>query len=452
MFANKKIHMIGIGGISMSGIAKILLSSNCIITGYDAQESDITHDLITKGIEVNYDINLKNVENADIVVYSAAIKEEFPELKHARSLKKEVYERKTFLGLMMKDYKNVLCISGTHGKSTTTGMVSTIFMEAKLNPTIQIGANLPLIGGNEKAGGKDFFIVEACEYSDSFLDFFPTGEIILNIDNDHLDYFHSLDNIINSFKRYSELLPKDGILVVNNDDENALMAVKDIDKKITYGIKNTSMYMAKNIKFNEMGLPSYDSYINNENHGEVKLNVSGNHNISNSLAAIALSHQYINDLNIIKKALESYHGVGRRFEYIGSYNGAIIYDDYAHHPSEIATTLDTVRKKKYNQNWAIFQSHTFSRTKDHLEDFAKILSKFDNVIIAKIYPAREENIYNVHEEDLVKLIKENGNQNVIYIDEFDDITEYIKEKVQKDDLVITIGAGPIDKVATAIVK
>lgn len=452
MFNNKKIHFIGIGGISMSGIAEILLKENNTITGYDMQTNSVTKHLESLGIKITYDYNLENVENADIIVYTAAINEDNPELMHAQKLHKELYERSTFFGLMMKSYKNVLCISGTHGKSTTSGMVSTIFMEAKENPTIQIGAILPLINGNNHTGSKEYFIAEACEYVDSFLSFFPTAEIILNIDDDHLDYFKNLDNIITSFSRYINLLPDDGILVINNDDENTVFASRVRENKITYGIANTSSYMAKNITYDEFGHPSYDLYIDNTFKIKINLSVTGKHNIYNSLAAIALSNQYIPSLEVIAKAIEKYQGVGRRFEYLGKCNGASVFDDYAHHPSEIKTTLDSVNKTKHQKSWAVFQSHTYSRTYDHLQEFADILANFDNIVIAPIYPAREENTWNVKEETLVKLIKENGNDNVIYIDSFAKIEDYLKENVQKDDLVITIGAGPINTIAQNIIN
>lgn len=452
MFTNKKIHMIGIGGVSMSGIADILLSYDCEVTGYDAKESELTKKLTSKGVKVYYETNLENVEKADIVIYTAAIKDDNEELAHAKKLNKELYERSVFFGLMMKNYKNVLCISGTHGKSTTSGMISSIFLEAELNPTIQIGAILPKIQGNDFVGGKEYFIAEACEYVDSFLDFFPTAEIILNIDNDHLDYFGNLDNIIHSFTRYTKLLPENGILVINADDENTLLATKDVQRKITYGIENSASYMAKNIVFDEFGHPSYDLYINNEKRIRIELGVRGKHNVSNSLAAIALSHQYISDLDVIQKALKGYTGVGRRFEFIGEYNGCQVYDDYAHHPSEIKTTYESVTKTKHNQNWAIFQPHTYSRTKDHLKEFAEVLANFDHVVIAEIFAAREENVYNVHSEDIVKLIKENGNENAIYLDTFAKIEDYIKENVNQGDLIITVGAGPVNEVAKALVK
>lgn len=449
MFDGKTIHFLGIGGVSMSGIATILFKEGINVTGYDINHSKITNDLEDLGIKVVYKENLSLIDHADIIVYTAAISKEDAQYLYALKNNKEMYERSTFLGKLMMDYKNVLCISGTHGKSTTTGMVSQIFMEAGLNPTISIGAQLPLINSNVYVGDKNFFIVEACEYVDSFLEFKPNAEIILNIDNDHLDYFENIDNIIKSFNKFTTLLPSDGYLIVNNDDENTLKAV-NIDC-ITYGIDNASNYMAKNINFNNLGHPSYDLYIDDNFICEIKLSVRGKHNIYNSLASIALSYQYNIDIDDIKKALLEYHGVGRRFEYLGTFNDAFVYDDYAHHPSEIKTTLDSVNNTKHNNCYAIFQGHTYSRTKEHLEDFASILSKFDNVIIAKIYPAREENIYNVKEEDLVDLIK-NNNTNVIYLDTFEKIKEYLKTKVQKNDLIITIGAGPINEVAKDLIK
>lgn len=452
MFDNKRIHMIGIGGVSMSGIAEILLSYGCKVTGYDARESEYTLHLRDKGVDISLETNLENIDKADIVVYTAAIKEDHPELKYARSINKEIYERGIFFGLLMKNYKNVLCISGTHGKSTTTGMVSTIFLKANMDPTIQIGAMLPIIGGNDKVGSKDYFIAEACEYVESYLNFFPTAEIILNIDDDHLDYFKNIDNIIKSFNKYTKLLPSNGILVVNNDDENTLKATADRLNKITYGIDKESMYMAKNITFNDLGHPTYDLYIDGKFSTKVSLEVSGKHNVYNSLAAIGLSHQYISDINIIVDAIKEYHGVGRRFEYIGTYNGAFVFDDYAHHPSEIETTYLSVKGTKHQRNIAVFQSHTYSRTKDHLEEFGKVLSKFDNIIIAPIYAAREENIYNISEDDIINVVKSNGNQNVIYIDSFDKIVDYLKENARKEDLIITIGAGPINEVGKKLVN
>ena len=452
MFQNKTIHFIGIGGISMSGIAMIAKSLGAKVTGSDIAESELTENLKKEGMIINYGHHAEMIENADIVVYTAAIHEDDPERIETKKLNKENYERAEFLGIISKEYQNCLCISGTHGKSTTTGMVSLIFLEAKLNPTIQIGAMLSQINGNTYIGDNNYLIMESCEYVDSFLHFHPTDIIITNIDNDHLDYFKNLDNIKKSFNKYVNLLPENGILVKNNDDTNSNNVESGYEGKIiTYGIKNNSDYMAKNISKNDLGHYSFDIYYHDELLTTINLNINGYHNIYNTLAAFALSYNYIKDINTIKNGLEKYRGVGRRFEYLGTYNGAYIYDDYAHHPTEIKTTLTSVKEVKHNKDYCIFQSHTYSRTKEHLDAFADVLSKFDNIIIAPIYPAREINTFNISEDMLVDKIK-GKNPNVIYLDSFAKITDYIKNNVQEKDLVITVGAGPVNKISQDLVK
>lgn len=435
----------------MSSIALMLKNMNASVTGSDINETDITKNLNESGIKVLYGHHPELVKDADIVVYTAAIHEDDLERKEAKILNKPVFERAEFLGMLMKEFKNSLCVSGTHGKSTTTGMLSLIFLEAGLNPTIQVGAIMPEINGNTHLGSHDYFVMEACEYVDSFLHFHPTSAIITNIDNDHLDYFKNLDNIKKSFYKYVSLLPENGYLVKNNDDANSDELDKYTKAKvITYGINNKANYMAKDITCNNLGHYSYKLYKDNTYIIDINLNINGYHNIYNSLAAFALAHEYIFDINIIKNAIEKYHGVGRRFEYLGKYKGAYIYDDYAHHPSEIKTTLESVKSVKHNSSWAVFQSHTYSRTKEHLDDFASVLANFDHIIIAKIYPAREINTFNISEDMLVDKIKDK-NKNVIYIDDFDKIVNYLKENVKDEDLVITIGAGPINMVAKKLV-
>ena len=450
MFKNSKIHFIGIGGISMSGIALLILEDNTI-TGSDKVDSKLINDLRDKGVDITIGHNLDYIKNADIVVYTAAIEENDPELVLAKELNKTLYDRSTFLGLLTKDYKHNLCVAGTHGKSTTTGFLSLIFLEANLNPTIQIGAILKEINSNLRVGSKNYFIMEACEYVDSFLHFFPTSSIITNIDADHLNYFKTLDNIKKSFYKYSSLIPSDGYLVINNDDENS-KELKNINTNIiTYGIKNKSNYMAKNITYQSFGYPSYDVYKDNDFLIHIDLNILGEHNIYNSLAAIALSMEYIGDINIIKKGIEKFHGVERRFELKGKYNNTFIYDDYAHHPSEIKTTLSSTKSTPHNKNWAIFQAHTFTRVKRHLDEFVEALKGFDNIIVTPIFPARETNIYNVSEDQIITELKK-VNNNVIYLDSFNKIKNYIKENVEDNDLVVTIGAGDIYKVAEDLVN
>jgi len=453
MFENKKIHLIGIGGISMSGIAEILHATGSIITGSDMQESKTISILREKGINVFIGENDELIDDVDIVVYTAAISDDNKELKRARELNKELYERAKFLGLLTKSYENVLCISGTHGKSTTTGMVASCFLEDDKNPTIQIGAFLPKINSNFYVGSKKYFIMEACEYVDSFLSFFPTSEIILNIDNDHLDYFKNIDNVKKSFSKFTHLLPNNGKLVINADDEN----IKDLDIPdnvfvITYGINNSANVCAKNITFDDLGHPIFDIYYNDAFYIHLELSVLGNHNIYNALATTSLCIMHDITKESIIKGISNYKGVERRFEYIGTYKeNILVYDDYAHHPTEIKATLNSAKSIKCNKNYAIFQSHTYSRTKEHLEEFANILKEFDNIIIAPIYPAREINIYNVKEDDLVNLIKP-FNDNVLYIDSFEKIVDYLKNNLQDNDLVITIGAGPVNEVGVNLLK
>ena len=453
MFKNKIIHLIGIGGISMSGIAEILHELGAIITGSDMQESKTITNLKNKGVEIVIGENPDLINNADIVVYTAAISEDNSELKRAKELNKELYERAKFLGIITKNYEHVLCISGTHGKSTTTGMIASCFLEDDKNPTIQLGAFLPKINSNYYVGDKKYFIMEACEYVDSFLSFFPTSEIILNIDDDHLDYFKNMDNVKSSFTKYINLLPENGNLIINNDDENvkSLNLPNNINI-LSYGIQNEANVKAQNISYDEFGHPEFDIYFNKELYLHVKLNVLGNHNIYNALATtcMCIMHNVSKDANI--KGLEEYKGVERRFEFIGTYkDNILVYDDYAHHPTEINATLNSAKSIKCNKNWAVFQSHTYSRTKEHLEEFASVLKNFDNIIIAPIYPAREINIFNIKEDDIVNLIKP-FNKNVCYIDSFDKIVDYLKDNLKDNDLVITVGAGPVNEVGLKLLN
>ena len=454
MFKDKKIHMIGIGGISMSGIAEIMHEKGNVITGSDASNSKNVQMLIDKGIKVVIGEDPTLIDEADIIVYTAAISENHPEIKRAKELQKEMYERAKFLGLITKDYENVICISGTHGKSTTTGMISSCFLEDDQNPTIQIGAILPKINSNYFVGGNKYFIMEACEYVDSFLSFYPTSEVILNIDDDHLDYFKNMANVKKSFTKYAHLLPENGLLVLNSDDENTMsLNYPSNINVLTYGINNTDANLvAKNITYDDLGHPMFDIYYNNELYISLHLNILGNHNIYNALATTAICLYYNISKESIIKGINEYRGVERRFELLGTYrDNILVYDDYAHHPTEIKSTFNSAKNIKCHQNWAIFQSHTYSRTKEHLEEFADVLKNFDNIIIAPIYPAREINTYNVKESDLVDLIKKD-NSNVRYIDSFNKIVKYLKENLQNNDLVITIGAGPVNEVGLKLLE
>ena len=447
----QSIYLIGIGGASMYAIAAMLKNDGKMVMGSDMQASDNTRYLESIGIPVTIGHNVDSIKEADLVIYTAAISHDDVELVCAKKFNIECVERAVFLGEYTKQYENLICISGTHGKSTTTSMVASVFLEAGLNPTINIGASLKKIHGNYYIGGKKYFILEACEYVDSFLHFHPTSEIILNIDDDHLDYFKTVENTKKSFQKYIDLLPENGYLVVNIDDEN----IKDLKftckNTLTYGIDSDANLVAKNISYSDLGFPTFDVYYNHEYLDTFTLGVLGRHNIMNALATTLMCMNYQIDISIIKKALKEFGGVGRRFEYLGEYHGAHLFDDFAHHPTEIMSTYNSSKSIKHHETWAVFQSHTYSRTYEHLDEFAQVLSKFDHIIICDIYPARETNIWNVKEDDLVKLISKE-NPHVKHIPTYQEIASYLKENVKENDLILTIGAGPVNQVAKIMLE
>ena len=449
----KNIHMIGIGGVSMSGIAAILKNFGFNITGSDATDSDALKALQEKGIKVTVGHNLEDVAKADVVVYSAAIKQEDPEMVEARRLNIETIERADFLGIITRCFQDTICISGTHGKTTTTSMISLCFVEALKDPSIQVGAFLKAIDGNYKVGNSEHFIIEACEYVESFLKFSPKAEVILNIDNDHLDYFKNLENIKNAFIKYVKLLPDNGILVVNGDDTNCLDLPQFTNAKCyTYGITNKKTdFFAVNIVFDNDGFAEFDVYNKDSFYDRIKLHVPGMHNVLNSLACIALCTAYGIDKESIKSALSKFTGASRRFEYKGKVNGASIYDDYGHHPTEIIATAKSLMNKKYNKSWVVFQPHTYSRTKSLLDDFAKALLNFDNIIVLDIYAAREKNTYGISSKDLADKICSIG-KDAKYIPDFEACVKYLKENVQSGDIVMTLGAGTVTEIGPMLIK
>ena len=450
----KNIHMIGIGGVSMSGIAAILKNWGFHITGSDTANSQIVESLIKNGINVAIGHDLDAVSKADVVVYSAAIKKDDPEIVEATKLNIPTIERADFLGEITRCYNDTICISGTHGKTTTTSMISLAFIEAKKDPSIQVGAYLKPINGNYLVGNSEHFIIEACEYVESFLKFIPKAEIILNIDNDHLDYFKTFENIKNAFIKYVKLLPADGILVVNGDDKNCL-DLKDFTNAnvTTYGIENKDVdFYADNITFDDDGFASFDVYNNGKLFGHFSLSVPGKHNVLNALACIALSTNYSIDEKTLEVALKKFTGAHRRFEFVGKINDNVsIYDDYGHHPTEILATAKSLMNKKYNQSWVIFQPHTYSRTKNLLDDFANALINFDNIIILDIYAARETNTYGVSSKDLVDKIRSLG-KNALYLPNFDECVNYIKTHVKSNDIIMTLGAGTVTNIGPMLIN
>ena len=450
----KHIHLIGIGGISMSAIAERLKNWNHTITGSDLNQSAITDNLNKHGIKTTIGHDLENAAKADLIVYSAAINDEDPEIVVAKENNVPLVGRGEFVGYLTKLYKETICVSGTHGKTTTTSMLSYCFVNAKKDPTIEVGAILDLIDGNYRVGNSEYFILESCEYKGNFLNFYPHTEIILNIDNDHLDYYKTFDNVIKTFQDFAKILPKDGLLVTNADDKNCFN-LKEITKSnfISYGIDNENAnYLAKNISYNSNGFAKFDVYKNKEYFTTIQLSVAGKHNILNSLACVCVCDYYGISKEIIAESLNQFKGAERRLEFKGTLEKNInIFDDYAHHPTEIKATANAIKNKEFNESWVVFQPHTYSRTKFLLDDFADAISNFDNIILLDIYAAREINTFNISSNDLVKKLEEYGKK-AIYIPEFDNVVSYIKDNVQSDDLIVTLGAGTVTELGPMMLK
>lgn len=452
---NKKsslVHFIGIGGISMSGLALILLDKGYNVSGSDMKSSSIIEDLKKKGAHIYIGHNSSNIKNPDLIVYTSAISEDNPEYLEALERNITIVDRATFLGQIMKEFNNSIAISGTHGKTSTTGMISTILNESTLDPTILLGGELSNIGGNVKIGSNDLLITEACEYKGNFLKFHPTIGIILNIDEDHLDYFKDITHIIDTFVDFGNLIPKNGYLIVNNDDDNIGRIINSNDcNLITFGINNDSNFKAVNIKFDDVGFPYYDLVIDNNKTYNVKLNVVGTHNVYNSLAAIASSNKAGLPIEECIEYIKEFKGTNRRYQYKGIFNDIRIIDDYAHHPTEIKATLNSAKKYSKGKIWCVFQPHTYTRTKALLNEFSNSFYDADKVIITDIYAAREKDTGLVHSRDLADKLKENG-VDVVYLNDFNEISHYIIDNTNKNDIVITMGAGDIYEVGEILLK
>ncbi len=449
----KNIYMVGIGGISMSGIAEILVKWGYNVSGSDWAKSSQTEWLEKNGVKVNISQVAENItKDIDLVVYTAAIKEDNPELVKAKELNIPIVERGMFLGELTKLFKDTIGIAGTHGKTTTTSMVACAFLEANLDPSIQVGAVLSNIDGNYRVGKSDYFIIEACEYCESYLNFKQRSAIVLNIDDDHLDYFGSIENIQKSFQKYVSNLPADGFLVINIDDKRCISLMNHTKATvITVGSGFSANWHYENLDFDNDGYPSFDVYHDREKVQRVKLNVTGVHNVMNSLCCIALCDAYGIDVKTVAKALAKFNGASRRLEYKGLFNGAKVYDDYGHHPTEIMATVRGIKNKKFNESWVVFEAHTYSRLVEHLKDFAKALVNFDHIVIMDIYAAREVNTFNIHEEDLMNELKKLGKDSV-HISDYDEIVEYLGNNVKNDDIILTLGAGNVTKIATLLTK
>ena len=447
------IHFIGIGGISMSGLAEILLEEGFTVSGSDSKESVLTKKLVSEGAHIAYGQKAENItDDIDCVVYTAAINRANPELMEAVAKKIPMLTRAELLGQLMKNYDTPIAVSGTHGKTTTTSMISHILLEADLDPTISVGGILKAIGGNIRVGSSGTFITEACEYTNSFLHFFPKIGIILNIEEDHLDFFKDLEDIRHSFRQFAALLPEDGTLVINGEIADCGEIYEGLPcRVVTYGNVPGSDYSAADTAYDENGHVSFDLIRRGEPAGRIVLSVTGDHNVSNALSAIATAELLDIPMDVIKKGLLAFSGTDRRFEYKGEMDGVTIVDDYAHHPTEITATLKAAKHYPHNSVWCVFQPHTYTRTKAFFHEFAESLSHADHLVLAEIYAARETDTLGVSSKDLAEEVRKLGTD-AHYFPDFAQIEAFLKENCKPGDLLITMGAGDIVNVGEDLLR
>lgn len=443
----KRIHFIGIGGSGMCPLAEILHSEGYALSGSDNNESDTLARIRALGIPVTMGQRAENIAGAEMVVYTAALLKDNLELVAAKESGIPTFERAKLFGAISRLYKDCIGICGTHGKTTVTSMTTQVMLEASLDPSAVIGGKLPKIGANGRVGKSEHFVCEACEFVDTFLELSPAVAVILNIDEDHLDYFKTLDNLILSFHKFADMA-SDAILY-NGDDANTLKALEGITGRtlVTFGFQNTNNYYPENITAVRGAFYGFDVMRGTENLGHIQLNVPGRHNILNALAAIAASMHAGADFDACKAGLEVFGGAGRRFEMLGVHGGITFADDYAHHPAELRVTLESAMKMEYKRVWAVFQPFTYSRTYMLMDDFAEVLQIPDCCVLTEIMGSREINTYNVYTEQLAEKIP-----NSVWFNTFDEVADYVLENAEAGDLVLTLGCGDIYKAAKIMIK
>ena len=438
----RHIHLVGIGGVSMRPLGLVLKGMGMEVTGSDMSASVSTEELISQGIRVEIGHRAENIEGADCIIRTAAAHNDNPEIAAARAAGIPVFERAQAWGEIMKSYKNAICISGTHGKTTTTSMMTHILMEADLDPTVMIGGYLPLLHAGHRVGHGDTIVLESCEYCDSFLNFFPTLAVVLNVEADHLDYFKDLADIQKSFHKFASLATFG--VVANGDDEHTKQAMEGIDY-VSFGLGENNCIHAANMC---PDWQHFDVICDGEFYCHLDMGVLGKHNALNALAAAAAAWMMGIPGEAVSHGLESFHGAGRRMEYKGKFHGADIYDDYAHHPDELAATIDAVRSSMNGRRLVLaFQPHTYSRTKALFDDFVRELKKPDVVVLAEIYAARERNTVGISSAHLAEQVP-----GAIYCETLPDVTAYLKEHIQEGDVVITMGAGDIFRAGEALLS
>ncbi|MEG1918046.1 MAG: UDP-N-acetylmuramate--L-alanine ligase [Oscillospiraceae bacterium] len=434
----KRVHLVGIGGVSMCPLAEVLHGMGLVVQGSDLHESDTVRHLESLGIAIAIGHRADNLGDCDFVVRTAAVHDDNPEISGAVTRGIPVYERAQAWGAIMHGYENALCIAGTHGKTTTTSMCTHIFMAAQTDPTVMIGGTLPLLHAGYRVGGGDTIILESCEYCNSFLSFFPTVAVLLNIEADHLDFFKDLEDVEHSFRKFAELVPERGFVVANGDDANTMTTLQGLSHPVfTFGLHNSVDCTAANEALVD-GCPAFDILVHGKHYAHVALRVRGQHNVMNALAAASVA--YVQGLpgTAVEVGLADFTGAGRRFEHKGTYHGAEVYDDYAHHPGELHALLVTAKAMGYQRILCAFQPHTYSRTRALFDEFVAELQLPDVAILAEIYAARETNTIGISSADLCRHIPGS-----LYCSTLDKVTDALAGLAQPGDLILTVGAGDI---------
>ena len=437
MTPGRRVHLAGIGGVSMCPLAEVLHGMGLHVQGSDQADSPTVEHLRSLGIPVHVGHTAQDIGQAEFLIRTAAIHDDNPEIAAARARGIPVFERAEAWGAIMQQYENAICIAGTHGKTTTTSMTTHIFLAAQADPTVMIGGTLPVLHSGYRVGRGDTIILESCEYCNSFLSFFPTVAVILNVDADHLDFFKDLEDVKHSFRRFAELVPQEGCVVANGDDVNAMDALRNLERPmLTFGLEQGDIH-CEGLTW-EGGFPAFELIVRGEKLGRIELSVPGIHNVRNALAAAGAALQLGVPFSAVRDGLRAFRGAGRRFEHKGEFHGAVVYDDYAHHPGELRALLTTARSLGYQRVICAFQPHTYTRTKEFFDQFVQVLQLPDKVLLAEIFAARETDTLGISSQDLAQRIP-----GAEFCPTLEKVAQRLAQLAQPGDLILTVGAGDI---------